>query len=150
MLKLRAVLNMDVGVLFRASLGLRSAGSEVRDPLVDLDVKKAIDAHTAWLARLRNIIDGTNSEVFDIPTVSAPNKCELGAWIYHENAKALHGNEEYGELYVTHKKFHALAGQVLHELYAGNKERALELLGGELKDCSSKIQLSLIRLHGQK
>lgn len=149
---------MDVGALLRKKVpfpfrahdsdSVKSADPE--NPLTHLDIKRALEDHAHWMARLKGMIDGTNQEVLDAKTVSASNSCELGAWIYREDAKVLHTHPGYVELRMIHSRFHRLTGQIVEEFSRGNRSSAMDILKGDFRKISDQMQLSLIRLHSEK
>lgn len=156
---LKKILSMDVGVLLRTEISLlfqlsrnpaSKSSMEVPNPLISLNVKRVLDSHTAWLTRLKGVIEGTNSEILDRNTIIAPDKCELGNWIHHKDTKPLWENTEYLQLCLTHKEFHKLAGRVLQEFSEGHTSSAMRILREDLRKSSDQIQLLLIRLHAQK
>lgn len=140
------ILRLDIGALLRKKL---IQSQNTKETFSTLDINKVMKAHIAWLERLKGVIEGSNQEVLDVSVVSAPNKCELGMWIYQDNAELLMQNPDYVQLRSVHKEFHILAGNVLIQASTGDMESATKILKGDLRKCSDKIQLSLIRLHSQ-
>jgi hypothetical protein len=113
-----------------------------------LDFKSAIDAHMQWKIRLSNVIEGTNSELLDVETVSRDDKCVLGKWINGPGSQMFGRLREFQELKIDHARFHLSAGDILACAIAGDKEGAhTRLHTGEYTKVSEHVKLRLARLY---
>lgn len=111
-----------------------------------LDMKAALDAHTAWTKRLEGRINGTNNESLNIADVASDCNCTLGKWL-HDAARQQFGNSiDYKELRRVHADFHLKAGEILNNVLNGESEKAHKNLK-ELRYQSGNVQLSLVRLY---
>ncbi len=113
-----------------------------------LNFKSAIDAHMQWKIRLQSVIDGTNSELLDVETVSRDDKCLLGKWINGPGSQMFGRLREFQELKIDHARFHVNAGDILACAVAGDKEGAQSRLHkGEYTKVSEHVKLRLARLY---
>lgn len=111
-----------------------------------LDMKAALDAHSAWNKRLEGKISGTNNEPLSLATVASDCECQLGKWI-HGPAKAQFGSvADYDELRRVHADFHLKAGEILNNVQNGDATTASSNLK-ELRFQSGNVQLALVRLY---
>ena len=73
-----------------ASAELMQQSLEFKDGEQDfhgLNMRDALDAHTAWTKRLEGKIEGSNNEELDIAKVASDCECVLGKWIHGEAKK---------------------------------------------------------------
>lgn len=81
--------------------------------------QKARDAHRAWLARLRQVIDG---ELAMSPEEAGSHQhCALGKWLYAEGLKNYNGIQQLRFLEKTHEAFHKLVREILTHKAAGDQ-----------------------------
>lgn len=116
------------------------------EELHGLNLKKALDAHEAWNARLKSILVGTSTESIQVSEIAQDCNCHLGKWIYGSGKKSHSSYEEYAILRKTHAEFHLCAGEILMEHQAGNHDVAENLLKSKFRNLSNRIQLDLVRL----
>lgn len=111
-----------------------------------LDMKGALEAHTAWTKRLEGKISGENQESLDVAAVASDCQCQLGKWI-HGTAKQQFGDSsDYEELRRVHADFHLKAGEILNNVLNGDHTMAASNLK-EIRYQSGSVQLSLVRLY---
>jgi hypothetical protein len=111
-----------------------------------LNMKDALEAHTAWTRRLEGKISGENQEQLNVATVASDCECKLGKWI-HGTAKQQFGTTpDFEELRRVHAEFHLKAGEILNNVLNGDQTRAASNLK-EIRYQSGSVQLSLVRLY---
>ena len=89
------------------------ASSPVDSPKTTIDIKHAIDAHMHWRHRLENYARGQSFEQFEIESVIADHRCELGQWI-HAVGRVRYGHlPQFQELDTVHADFHRQAGVIV-------------------------------------
>ncbi len=111
-----------------------------------LDMKAALDAHTAWTRRLEDKIGGKSQEELDVATVATDCECTLGKWLHGTARQEFGETPDYRELRRVHADFHLKAGEILNNMLNGDREKALKNLK-ELRYQSGNVQLSLVRLY---
>lgn len=111
-----------------------------------LNMKSALDAHTAWTHRLEAKIEGTSDEDLDIAKVAGDGNCPLGKWIHGEAKANFHDMAEYEELKRIHADFHLNCGKVLNDVENGDETEARQGLK-IVRHCSGDVQLALIRFY---
>jgi len=114
--------------------------------LQGLNVKTALDAHSAWRDRLRSAIanDGAYERVSP-ETASSDRRCPLGAWIYETGADAFGKMSEFQHLVKTHAHFHSCAGHVLTTLKERGGDAATAELNDSFQKASVMVQQDLVR-----
>lgn len=75
-----------------------------------MDYSTAIIAHSQWKARLRRVVDGT--ETVDVSIVSRDDQCPLGKWIHSDDARSQLSAQVHTHLREAHAAFHLVAGEV--------------------------------------
>lgn len=111
-----------------------------------LNMKDALDAHTAWTQRLEKKLSGENKDDIEVATVAVDHKCTLGHWIHNEAKQSFGAITEYDELKRVHADFHLKVGEVLNNVTNGNETEAKSGMR-EIRGKSGEVQLSLIRLY---
>ena len=132
-----------------ASAELMQQSLEFKDGEQDfhgLNMRDALDAHTAWTKRLEGKIEGSNNEELDIAKVASDCECVLGKWIHGEAKKQFGEESDLEELRKVHADFHLKAGEILNNVTNGDHEDARENLK-KLRHQSGSVQLSLVRLY---
>jgi hypothetical protein len=120
-----------------------AAGEE---QFLGLDMKDALDAHTAWTKRLEGKISGENREELDVATVASDCNCTLGKWLHGPAKKEFGDSGDYNDLVRVHADFHLKAGEILNNVINGDEETANKNLK-EIRYQSGNVQLSLVRLY---
>lgn len=111
-----------------------------------LNMKEALEAHTAWTKRLEGKLTGENDEQLNVATVASDCECKLGKWIHH-TAKQQFGNvADFEALRRVHADFHIKAGEILNNVINGDEGEASNNLK-ELRYQSGNVQLALVRLY---
>jgi IMP dehydrogenase len=87
---------------------------------------KAVDLHTRWKLRIRNNIK--EGIAMDISDIGNDHACDLGAWIYEDGLK-YNGLPCFEAMCSSHEHFHRAAAEVAQCGNAGEKTRAMALLG---------------------
>lgn len=113
-----------------------------------MDFEAAILSHTRWKRRLHQSMTG--GVRLDAATVAAPDQCDLGRWLLHEQSR-LGAQPDYRALLEQHTAFHLAAGRVVQEINAGAHDAAHRLLGfdSEFAQRSLRVVELLRRLRGQ-
>jgi hypothetical protein len=133
---------MDIGLLARVNTTFLPANKS----LSGLDLRRVLDVHNAWNARLKKVIDKTSNEVFDLAIVSQDCHCFLGKWIYSEGKQLCGHLSEYESVRKTHAEFHVCAAEVLTQHALGNDLVAEVLLKTKFRSASNKIRTELTHL----
>jgi len=104
-----------------------SAGSSLA---IDPDVlQKAMTAHSAWKARLRNAIATGKLDVA-AATVKADDQCQFGKWLYGTELSVQEKqSEQYRAVKELHGRFHEEASKVAQFAISGQKEAAEKAMG---------------------
>ncbi|HKN72775.1 MAG TPA: chemotaxis protein CheW [Terriglobales bacterium] len=76
-----------------------------------LDFAKARLAHEQWLARLRQVLDG--STPMTVEQAGSPTQCALGKWLYGRGLKDYSRIREINQVEAAHKRFHELVREVV-------------------------------------
>lgn len=111
-----------------------------------LNMREALDAHSAWTRRLEGKITGENDEVLDVARVASDCECMLGKWIHGEAKRQFGDGAELSELRQVHADFHLKAGEILNNVLNGEQDDARSNLK-KLRHHSGSVQLSLVRLY---
>jgi ABC-type transporter Mla subunit MlaD len=103
-------------------------------------LKAAIAAHGAWKARLMEVV-ATGSSELDPAAVSRDDKCPFGVWIYQGSPPEARSSANYEQIRALHAKFHQLAGQILRQATANERQQAVQAVrfGGELDKLSAGL-----------
>jgi len=112
-----------------------------------LDLKGALDDHTAWTQRLENKIAGNSNEdldVYSIARIASDSECKLGQWIHGDDARQFADKAALNELRQVHADFHLKAGEVLMSIFNGEQDGAKNNLK-KLRYQSGTVQLALVR-----
>jgi methyl-accepting chemotaxis protein len=120
-------------------MAAQMATFRLEDETGNLDRSAAIAAHQAWSARLKAVLDGTNTETLDPATVCQDNRCTLGIWLHGPGQKACGHLGSFPTLVERHAGFHRLAGQILTDAGAGRRQQAAELLAGDFSLVSREV-----------
>ena len=102
----------------------------------------ALDAHKAWMTRLR---DAIRTGKCDVPaaTVRADDQCTLGKWLHGGSGYRAEQPARWQEMHDLHEQFHANAARVLELALAGKQDEARKLLSdGQLP----AVQHRLVRV----
>ncbi len=103
-----------------------------------------IDRHQKWKVRLKAYLQG-GGEVLDAETVSRDDLCRLGEWLYGPG-RQLQDMVEYQQLQHVHRRFHAVAGDIVHSWQCGDGDHAHALLEGDFTDLTQRTVLSIRKL----
>ncbi len=115
--------------------------------IAGLNVKTAIEAHVKWKHRLKDVIDGTSTEVLDPNIVARDDKCALGEWLHGEGSKQFGTKPGFMPVVTAHAHFHKCAGHTLNLALDGKaKEAEAELTSGDFANASLDVSTQLMRL----
>jgi methyl-accepting chemotaxis protein len=103
---------------------------------------EAVAAHTKWKARLIDYIKGSSKEKLEVDKVSRDDLCPLGNWLYG-TAKAYAKLPEYTDLLKHHAAFHKGVGDIVQCVHDHKKEEAMNKLGGDFFQYSTKTVKSI-------
>lgn len=117
------------------------------ESLHDLSLKDAIHTHKDWTRRLDSYVRGLSNETLDYQQISPDNLCTLGSWIHNTGREQFSELDEWHTLRDLHAQFHQCAGDIILQVDRNNKDRAKDLLEGELSDLSDKLQMALAYLY---
>ena len=124
--------------------------ADQEEHLHGLDMKVALDAHTAWKARLESQIRGDAGETLNVATVAADSNCALGQWIHGDGKRAFADYPEYDQLRKVHADFHLCAGGILSDAHDGKTAVAEDALRRDFRHHSDAVQLALVRLYAKE
>ncbi|SPE37744.1 hypothetical protein SBA3_2700037 [Candidatus Sulfopaludibacter sp. SbA3] len=105
-------------------------------------LQKAVVAHSAWKARLRNAIA---SGKLDIPvaTIKVDNQCQFGKWLYGTELSAHEKQtEQYRTVKELHAQFHEAASKVAQFATTGQKQAAEQAM--DLSSDFSRVSSALM------
>jgi hypothetical protein len=111
-----------------------------------LNMKDALEAHTAWTRRLEGKISGENQEQLNVAVVASDCECKLGKWIHGTAKQQFGATPDFEELRRVHADFHLKAGEILNNVLNGDQAKAASNLK-EIRYQSGSVQLSLVRLY---
>lgn len=115
-------------------------------PKYAFDFKTAISAHLGWRGKLNLYLKAPDGSLKQ-EVVCLDNQCALGGWL-HGDGQKFHDKSPstYKDLVDSHAKFHQYAGEIVHLINSGNKEKAIDALSPKSKYCStSKSTVALIK-----
>ena len=113
-----------------------------------LDMKAALDAHSAWTRRMEAKLEGTSDEPLEVADVAPDDLCTLGRWIHGPARQRFGGTEAFENLQQVHADFHLKAGEVLNDVLNDNREKAREGIKA-IRHQSGAVQLALVKLYSQ-
>ncbi len=111
-----------------------------------LNLRTALDAHTAWKARLEAELSGESDDKLDVSVVGSDCQCVLGKWLHGTGKKLYAKLPEYQSAVKAHADFHLAAAEVVIEHQSGSTETARNLLKSNFRTASNNNQLELVRL----
>lgn len=124
-----------------------SIKADAPQEIAGLNVKTAIEAHVKWKQRLKEVVDGTGSEVLDPYIVARDDQCQLGKWLHSEGRKQFGAHPGFMPVVTSHARFHRCAGHTLQLALDGKaKEAEAELTSGEFASASLDVSTQLMRL----
>lgn len=110
-------------------------------------VQKAIEAHTAWKARLRTAVANGKFEL-DPSSVRVDNRCDFGKWLYgSELSMQEKGSEHYRKVKTLHAQFHDEAAKIIDWATSGQKDKATEsmTMGGKYAKVSHDLTEAMVK-----
>jgi len=114
--------------------------------MTEFDIDAAIVSHDAWKERLRQVVEGTSTEVLDPAQVGDVDCCPLGQWLQGTGKDMLGQYPAFEMLVSRHRYFHAQAAAVVSLSQAGEREKALQLFQGGYRHASNQVTLLLKEL----
>ena len=128
---LKALLHKDIGLVSFIEKTLDAAarimGNMTKDPFYDLTnqefrkyVESAIDAHGAWLTRLKEMVNTRNI----LPLQQDSSKCGFGHFYYAITPKNPDLLAVWKPMEEKHRKFHNFGGDVVKALFNEDYSRA--------------------------
>ncbi|MBS1825533.1 MAG: CZB domain-containing protein [Acidobacteria bacterium] len=90
-----------------------------------MDLTEVIISHAHWRQRFAEYLEGQGQ--MDLALVEADNQCEYGRWLYGEGQR--YGDlPEFAGVVEMHRRFHAVAGQVMRLAPTLPPGKALDLI----------------------
>ena len=131
--------------------GNEKAFSEIKEDapaeIAGLNVRTAMEAHNKWKQRLKDVVNGTSTEVLDPLVVARDDQCALGKWIYAEGKQQFGTKPEFQLVVSSHAHFHKCAGHTLKLAQEGKREEAeTELTNGDFARASLDVSVQLMNL----
>lgn len=120
--------------------------AKVEGELSGLNLKQALETHSALKELLSKIIEGASDEKLDIEIIAQDNQCFLGKWLHGEGARLYGHMPDYEALREAHAEFHICAGHVIKQHTLGNKDFARVILKSKFRTTSNKNQMLLTNL----
>ncbi len=119
--------------------------------LVGLDMRRAIETHTAWITRLRNYVDDKPNamNIISVDDIAKEDLCILGNWIKVNSSKPWAEDLEFQRLRDTHRIFHRTAAEVVTHKQSNNLQAANRIIKGELRRLSNEIRIEIVRLYSK-
>ena len=101
-----------------------------------MNFDKLITQHLEWKLKVNDFLNKENSVYVDTNEFAADNECELGQWLYSDEAKQLVSAEKLQEIISIHDDFHYLTKIILNNFQSGYYAAAKDLLSeyGEKSD----------------
>ncbi|MDE3141861.1 MAG: CZB domain-containing protein [Pseudomonadota bacterium] len=109
-----------------------------------LDLKAALEAHSAWKKRLRDVIEGKEA-MPEIGKVARDDLCLMGQWLHGEGKRQFGDLPTYQMLLQTHAEFHLCVGEALSCHASGAHDQTAKL-ERDVRNHSDRVQLDLVRL----
>jgi hypothetical protein len=136
--------------MFKKILSLFSLTQTQRNEIRDeIDLFKAMNAHSNWKMRLMDYLDGNSDEILQTRTICVDNLCELGIWIHGQGQKRFGEYPLFQQLVAEHAKFHHCAAKVVEARHADNEALAHMILTGEFTEQSRKTVKCIAKLHSE-
>ena len=116
-----------------------AALAAARRATASLDIDEAIRAHERWKDQLLARLHSAQEQPVRTDRVCDEHQCALGHWIDADGHRHLAHYATFRELQDNHRKFHALAGEILVLAELGRHADAHSLLDGEFGKLSRSI-----------
>ncbi|HEY6095931.1 MAG TPA: CZB domain-containing protein [Gallionellaceae bacterium] len=113
----------------------------------EINLFKAIEAHSAWKKRLHDYIAGSSGEDLQPLQVGVDNLCELGKWIYGPGREHFEVEPLFRQLEEEHAQFHVQAARVVEAYQAGKGALAEKLLAEDFTAQSRKTVNCLVKIN---
>ncbi len=106
------------------------------------EINAAIIAHGSWKQRLRDLINGKDSDI-DPEKAGTDNNCKFGKWLYGDTlSEEDKSNEFYKQVKNMHSEFHLKVKEIIDLVRSNRKEDA----EGIIKDIASPYNMISCRL----
>lgn len=83
--------------------------------------------HLHWKSLVESLFDENNSSILNPSTIIKDNDCDLGKWIYSNEASRYSSSQSFKKLQEVHQNFHLYAGKIILDFQSGNIEDANRL-----------------------
>ena len=134
--------------MLKRMFSMFSLSSSERDEIrSEINLFKAIEAHSAWKKRLHDYIAGSSGEDLQPLQVGVDNLCELGKWIYGAGREHFEGEPLFKQLEEEHAQFHLQAARVVEAYQAGKSALAEKLLAEDFTEQSRKTVNCLVKIN---
>lgn len=111
----------------------------------DMDLDKAIQAHSNWKMKLRSAIDAKES--MDAATISRDDCCEFGKWLHGAGKRKFGGMATFCDCKDKHAAFHKEAGIVAQLINSKKYDEATAALDGNAySKASSEVGVAVLHL----
>lgn len=134
--------------MLKKMFSMLSLTSSQRDEIRhEINLYKAIEAHSAWKKRLHDYIEGGSGEDLQPHQVGVDNRCELGKWIHGPGKEHFEEELLFKQLEEEHAKFHYHASKVVEAYQAGDTALAGKLLSESFTEQSRKTVNCLAKIN---
>lgn len=103
-----------------------------------MDIETEISKHLEWIDSTTSLIGNDATTKEEIEELSKHDRCELGRWLGSDESGQVQGFTEFERLVESHKAFHALAGELIVAVGAGDEQQAAAL-GEAFISASQKV-----------
>ena len=114
-----------------------------------MELMQAIAAHMKFSKMISSYVSRPDHSL-QASQVGAPDRCELGRWIYGEGSR-FSSMLEFSALLASHAHYHQAAAEVVSRADSGQAEAQETELGSatEIDFASAEVVRSLMFLHGK-
>ncbi len=114
------------------------------------DISAVIKAHFAWKLRIKTIIEGTATELYDPEQIARDDQCVLGKWISTVAFSNIGQDYTFKQLQQKHANFHTVAAHTVELAQSGHKADALkEVTSGQYAKISKEVTGLLSTLYNK-
>lgn len=115
------------------------SAKETESVRAEVSFAEAIEAHLNWKRELIESLNGSRGNALVPWHAGNPSICVLGKWIDDAGTRRYGDLSSFEDLREVHRRFHALARQVIELRLAKDMEAAQALLRTDFEQASSQI-----------
>ena len=93
-----------------------------------MDFDELINQHLKWKFEVENYLNEDDSSKFVLDSFVSDDQCELGKWLYSDQANTLLSIELLQELIKIHSEFHYITKSIINNFRYGYTNSAKELI----------------------